>query len=1175
MPRFGFASAHRFALASALLCTGLALPATAHAGPDDWSLTRERDDPQLVSQRMTKLRRNPFDSGQYNALRRALGSSGLAAKISAALERNPNDVALQILDARAKRSDGDPSAAAAALAKLDGKAGRWEAKVFALRIDMLVAAGEHATAVAALQDKADATSKSDKQKLLRRAFRIAEEGNLDAAALELARRLADSDPDTSDRLRLARAASRAGEAAEADRVYADAIASAPARERDELIAERASARLDGDNAAGATELWWQLLDKPSRGAKAARGGWWDSLAEAHRRDGSTDVLVSRLTKWVGDHPDEAAAWRALAQARETAGMDPAAAWRRVLELDPRDTASRASLIDALDAKGDEDGAVAEYESMTDRNPREVELGLELASRRMAAGERAEALRLAAAIEARVDRRQRELMLVLDFYNLNDEPELALGVARRLVEIAPRKVETRVALGEQLYQMGRVTDALAQWAMIPKYSRPAHAGWAKQAEILAEHGRTAEAVTALNKALKIEPESPQYLRLRAVLAEDQRRPGTALGLWEKVRQVATEPEQKLLRDEARTRVVDLLVGGAINRRRMQLEAVERQARESLDKGAPKEDAIESGRLLAELYTRQENYAAAVQVQQQLLELDPDDPSRLTQLAAAQRRAGQVQSAMGTLEELLASEPKRKADVLAEMSELAFEAGDADGALDTATRAAKRDKTQVDALIRLGQMHERGGDIAEARRAYETALEIDDTSARARLRLAELELTEGRDDKAAEALREVLDTSGPPELVRQAGQRALDLAEAGGSTMELFEIAVGRTSKRPEAAEPRELLLDALDRADREAVRAWIDEAGDRDKADRQQALRQPLVASLGRGSIGARLRAAEHLGWLALPETALPLAKMGQTLQAPRDSTATVREAFERARVTAIRAAGSIGEPASVDTLAAIVGDTGQSLAARHAAGWALAQIGTDAAAHALSGQLKWRHDAQLSTLACLALARQERTAVDAEERRAIERAAREASQTQVKRTCTFALAALTADGDADRFTSQVQRSDPMAAAIAAWRLGRVAKADDASVEALLTRYVGPAGLARDAAGVALTNLWRDHRQVAEIAPIPAAPRGAAWRKVIDRWLVAQVSPELDPLPADVVAEHAARIEAALHRAGEGTRAEREAARDVVESCGGAGASKGRHACLQPLADGPVPLEVRD
>jgi tetratricopeptide (TPR) repeat protein len=1160
-------------VAAVLLATLAPIEALA-APADDWSLEHKSDDPALVSQRMTKLRKNPFDGSQWRALQRAIGTKALAQRVAGLLEKKPTDTALRILDARAQWAQGDPSGAAKKLAALHGKAGRWEDDVLMLRIEMLEAAAEPTAAIAALETAAAGAGDKTATKLLSRAYDIAEGADLGSKGLELARALAKRSTDQSARLRLARAATRAGETDEADRTYADAITHAKGREADELVAERARARLEGDNAAGASKLLWGLLDTPGHGAESVRAGWWDLLAEAHRRDGSTEVLVARLSKWLADHDGDAAGWRTLAQAQETAGLDATKAWRKVLDLQPRDAESHGELIDALDQKGDTSAAREEYARMVDRHPHEVELGLELAARMIAAGQREEALRLAGDIERRVGKRSRELMLLLDFYNLQDEPDRALVVAQRIVKLGPRKLEARVALGEQLYQMGRVTEALEQWGTIPGLVRPPHAGYAKHAEILSEHGRTAEAAVSLKKALKLAPAEPRYLRLRAMLAEDQRRPQMALELWEQVRKLARSESEKLLRDEARTRVVELLVGGTIPRRRAQLEGAEGEARAVLDKGEPLADAVEAGRFLSELYTRQENYPSAVQVQHQLLELSPDDPTRLSDLATAQRRAGQVQSAMGTLEELLQAEPGRSADVLAEMSELAFEAGDAKGALDAASRAAGKDRTQVEALIRLGQMHERQGDMDEARRAYEEALDVVPGDARARLRIAELELTEGKDEKAAETLRSVLDDGGPPELMREAGRRALDLAEASGDTMDLFAVALDRTSKHPEADEPRELLLDALDRVDHEKARAWIREG--KDPTAREAALRGPLVAALTRGSVGARLRAAEHLGWLGLPKTAAALAKMGASLSAPRDSTATVRDAFERTRIAAIRAAGTLRDPESVDVLRQIVDDGGQTAPARHAAGWALAQTEDGAAAEALAGELKFQNDPLLSSLACIALAHRPRKEVSADVRASIDNASRYGRSEQVRHTCAFAAAALRADDDLDGYVKQVRSSDPMLAAIAAWRLGRMRTGSDEAIEALLTRYVGPGGLARDASAAALSRLLGKPDANAEIAAVPAPPRGSGWTKVVDRWLESELAPEPTVLTAEALASHRQRLAAALDAASAGTRAERQSAAEVVEGCASPpGAPAGRHACLAPLVDGPVALPVRD
>lgn len=1185
-------------------------PELRAAPGDDWSLERRSDDPTLVSQRMAKLRRSPFDQAQWRALVKAIGLQSLGARIRKARAEQPGDVALQILEARVIAAEGDPGAAATAIALVEAKGGRFAAPAFEQRIDWLEAAGDRKTASAALVARADESRGKARDRLLVRAHEVAERGDLHDAALALARTLAADHPgELSAELRLARAAARADQGREADEAYARAIARASARSRDELVVERARARTSTDDPSGAAELLWSLLEPPGRGGAAVRVGWWESLADAHRRAGTTDMLVTRLARWVADHPGEAAAWRTLAQAQATAGFDATAAWRKVLELSPRDVESHTALVESLEGKGKADDAIAEYDRLMKRHPDEVELGLELAAKLVAAGERERALELAADIEARVAKRPRSLLLLLDFYNLNDEGERALDVAERVVALRPRSADARVALGEQLYQMNRIDDALAQWATLPRLVRPVHRGHAKHAEVLSEHGRTTDAVAALKIALKLEPEEPRYLRLRAMLAEEQRRPALALELWGQVRTLASGREHELLRDEARTRIVELLVGGSIPQRRSQLEAAEREAQAVLDAGTPLADAIEAGRLLAELYTRQENYPAAVGVQQRLFELAPDDPDRLAALAAAQRRAGQVESALGTLEDLLAAEPTRSADTLAEMSELAFEAGDSARALDAASQAAQRDSTRVDALIHLGELHERRGDTDEARRAYLEAIEADPRDARARLRLAELSLTLGDSERAAAAFREILDLPGPPELVRSAGTRALDLAEASGTTGELFDLAVRRTTDKPEADEPRQFLLEALERIDHAEVERWLrgGTGGEPTRVvERVEHLRRPLVVALGRGSVSTRQRAAEHLGHLGLPDTALPLARLGATLRAPHDATGTVRSAYDRTRITAIEAAGQLHDAAAIPELQAVLTDPSQSQGARHAAAWALAGIGGPDVGETLARYVETGYDPMLTSLGCLVLGRLPRKQVGRDAAFAITSAARDNASVTVRHACAFAEASLTPDSRVGRFHAQLRVTDPMLAAIAAWRLGRIATKPDGSsdapetrpearkvVQSLLETWLGPAGLPRDAAAAGLVTLL-EGTIVDERPALPSPAHDHVWATSIERWLELQVAPRVEALPARRMTPWSKEVHAALEAAMAGTRAERTAAErarcgathdDVgdtkVDDDGkakqAAKATLGGEdqACLQPLVDGPIRLRARD
>src|SRR5690606_24860636 len=188
-------------------------------------------------------------------------------------------------------------------------------------------------------------------------------------------------------------------------------------------------------------------------------------------------------------------------------------------------------------------------------------GVDLAQRLLRAGQHERGLALAKALRARVGHDKRGQMLLLDFFNLNGEPDLALEIAEELVKSHPRDPQGRIVLGEQLYQLGRIEEALEQWERLPDLIRPRHEGFARLAEVLSEHERTSDAVDSIKRAMTIAPSHPNYLRMRAVLAEEQRRPAQALRLWEQVYQATMgEEEHHLLREEARTRIVELLVGG---------------------------------------------------------------------------------------------------------------------------------------------------------------------------------------------------------------------------------------------------------------------------------------------------------------------------------------------------------------------------------------------------------------------------------------------------------------------------------------------------------------------------------------------------------------------------------------------------------------------------------------
>lgn len=1153
---------------------GHATPARAAPAGDDWSLERGAADPALVAQRFTRLRASPFDTAQWRALEAAIGRAGLARRIADALAREPTDLALGILDARARLALGDARAAADRLAAIEARAGGLQPRVLELRVRALQTAGDVAAAIAALEAAAAAARGEARGKLLLDAYTRADQAQRGADALRLAQALAAHAPGPAAQLRLARAAGQAGQAALADASYGAAIAGAREAERPGLRVEWARVRLQAGDPGGAAELMWTQLAGSEPGVD--REAAWQLIFEAAQRQTGAEALVTRLERFLADprHAGDAAGWRTLARARTASGGDAVAAWRRALAADPGDPEARAALIGALESGGDADAALAEFHQLGARNPERVQLGLDLAGRLIAGGKRAQGLQVAAEIEAGAGRSGHTMLRLLDFYNLNDEPERALAVAQRLVKAHPRDPDARVALGEQLYQMGREADALKEWAALPGLIRPAHAGWARHAEILSEHRRP-EAALALERALKAAPREPRYLRLRALIEQDDRLPQRALPTWQQIFELTRGPEQRLLHDEARTRIVDHLVGGSTAQFTSKRQQIEKQALADLDDPKDPNLAFEAGRLLAELYTREEKFNKAVGVHEKLVRLRPQDPERLAELALALRRAGRGDAAMAAMEQLMALDPRRSADVLSELAELAFETGDIDRVLAAAARSEGAGAEHSRVLVRLGELHERRGELDEAARTYHGILAREPRHALARLRLAELSLGRGQVRDAEAQLRALLGDGGPAEVLEEAGRRALDLAEASGSTLALLDLALLRIRREPADEAPRELLLDALDRSDPGEILAWL---RDESAPTRGSGLRRALVEALARGPVGARLRAAEQLGRLALPQTAVPLARMGAQLSAPRDATRTVRDAVEQARAAAIRAAGELDDPEAVPVFADLLATSEPARESWYAAAWSLARSSAPAAVGHLRRFAVPEQEGLIAALACAALARGGAPDSGGDLPRASRMAATSAQPLQ-RRVCALAEAALTPDDQLARLYPRLQADDPTIAAIAAWRLGQVepGRRPREAVVALLRRYVGVPGLARDAAAAALARQLVASPPARE--PLPPLPpvRARGWEITVERWLAAVIAPAYAPLPAAALTPFQGELREALAAAQASTRAEAQAAaaRQNGPGCLSA-AAEGEASCLdlRPLirpasaADGP-------
>jgi serine/threonine protein kinase/tetratricopeptide (TPR) repeat protein len=182
--------------------------------------------------------------------------------------------------------------------------------------------------------------------------------------------------------------------------------------------------------------------------------------------------------------------------------------------------------------------------------------------------------------------------------------------------------------------------------------------------------------------------------------------------------------------------------------------------------------------------------AMQVLERILEIDPEDPEALSELARLKSTAGDVASALQAVGKLAEQEqdPKKQAEYFIRAARLMEESGDRDSAIGRYKQALDADRTAlaaVDALHmiytrrgdahgaiemlnyaitltdgdrkraelygKLGKLHqEQLEDLASAEQAYHTALQLDSTCTVAQVGLGRIEYGRGHHEEAAQQL-----------------------------------------------------------------------------------------------------------------------------------------------------------------------------------------------------------------------------------------------------------------------------------------------------------------------------------------------------------------------------------------------------------------------------------------
>jgi len=549
----------------------------------------------------------------------------------------------------------------------------------------------------------------------------------------------------------------------------------------------------GDRAAALATLRRALA---VAGAQAGiRREIYEIIVEIYRADDRLRELVAELEQQRAPNAQEL---RMLGGLYEETGQVQRAleTFRRALTLEAGDLELRLKVIQLLQIQGDLGAAITEYEALIRAAPHNPDFVFQLAEALIQRGERDQALRRLAELEARSAGDEETLAALVDYYERMEEKARARQLLERLTALGVQDPRHLVELGNRYWDEGDQEKARRTWQRLLGAGGSRADALLALGEVTLEHGLVDEGLASLAEAVKAGGGALKYQKAYALAlertgpsakqSERRRRYDQALAIWERL--LSTSAQDPQLSREARQHVVTLwALMGTLERREAPLE---RRLR-----ATPPD--LEAGRLLAEVQLRQQRHAAAERTLLTITGAAPGDVASLSALERVLVLQRKLRPAIDVLARLVEADPKRAREYYQRMAQYAAELYADDEAVAYAARAVDLSPDDAEGHRRLGEMYRRRQQTQPAILQLRQAILKNDRLFPAYFELADLLLGEGEVAEADQLLRRVVRAAPDEELVARAARLSMQI-HLGRGDLEVLErdllpIALGNPQR----------------------------------------------------------------------------------------------------------------------------------------------------------------------------------------------------------------------------------------------------------------------------------------------------------------------------------------------------------------------------------------------
>jgi tetratricopeptide (TPR) repeat protein/HEAT repeat protein len=831
-------------------------------------------------------------------------------------------------EARAAQAGADQYPATVSLAGLYRLDGRTDDSIHAYEKAIALKAGD-ATAILALarlhQDRGDLadaraqyeralpllTAQADKQQTLRSIISLALDQKDWAGAKTAHKQLVALEPTSlSVKGELGRELYNRGEYRQAEGELKEVTAAAAGDNRALASAlkdlGRAQAKAHENSEALVTLKRALAIAGPE---SALRAEIYEVVSEIYRVDQRLPELIKQLED---EHPNDFARLALLGGLYEETGDSARAieTYRHALAISPRQIDLRLRMIRLLQANGELDKAIAEYDGLIRSAPNNPQFVFEECEALLQRGDRARALKLVTDLEARAGTDEEVLSRVADFYARTGDADRSLKVLQRLAQSSSGDPGHLVDLGDRYFQDGKEALAMQTWKRILVVVVPRAKALAALGDVYLEHDKTSEALAAYREAVQLEPGNLATKKSLAAALERTRSYHEARMLYEDIVAKAREKGDKVLARECRTRVVSLW--GMEHVLEQQLPALQKQF-------ASTPPDVEAGRMLAEAQLHLRRLADAEGTLRRVIQIAPGDAESylalervLVQQAVGVQGEKKIGEAIAVLEKLAEVEPKRARELYQRMAQYARQIYKDEDAIRYAARAVELNPDDAEGHHHLGQMYRSKQDTARAIAEFRAAITKNDRLFAVYFELADLLLSQGQTDEADRLFRRVIRGAPDEDLVARAARLSMQINLGKGTLESLEQELLPLAISQPQRPNYRRLLVEiygSLTFGLMQRVRHGTSEeaAGARASLAHIGARAiKPLLDALNDQDVGQQKIATLVLGYVENKNAALPLFAF---------ATGTADVAL---RTRAMIACGALGEPALVPKLESLL-----------------------------------------------------------------------------------------------------------------------------------------------------------------------------------------------------------------------------------------------------------------